>query len=315
MNTNQFTLTGPFSHENLRVFLVHGSDAFDGRRFLTLDQAMDLHAAIVHETGHVGQLAIENLSEQYDLYVQSGDVVKGGRQDRTLGVDFVLPAKSAPTPIPSFCVEQGRWSRRAGESTIAFGSSKEYLASKHLRMAAKYGKSQGAVWSEVANIQKSLSQSIQKQVHSNVSPTSYQLAMEDEDLQKRKGDYLSRFAWLVDDAADAIGYAFVINNQINTADLYGSHDLFRRLWSKLINAAIFEAIAELPRQSEAPREPVTADAIREWFREAETAEVTLREEVPPRVHVETRRSPRSFVFETCDHGLANAVLHRNLVTN
>ncbi len=48
--------------------------------------------------------------------IQAGDVVKGGRQDRTIGVGFVLPAKSGRVPIPSFCVEIGRWHRRAAES-------------------------------------------------------------------------------------------------------------------------------------------------------------------------------------------------------
>lgn len=94
MNINQITVTGPFTHENLYIFLLRGSDALDGSRFIPLDEAMEQKSVIVHETGTVGQLEIENLSELLDLYVQAGDVVKGGRQDRTLGVDFVLPAKS-----------------------------------------------------------------------------------------------------------------------------------------------------------------------------------------------------------------------------
>ena len=94
MNLNSFSVTGPFTHENLSIFLLRGSDAFDGNRFIPLDEALEQKCVIVHETGNVGQLEIENLSEALDLYVQAGDVVKGGRQDRTLGVDFVLPAKS-----------------------------------------------------------------------------------------------------------------------------------------------------------------------------------------------------------------------------
>ena len=87
-------------------------------------------------------MEIENLSEALDLYVQAGDVVKGGRRDRTLGVDFVLPAKSGRVSVPSFCVESGRWHRRAREESGSFSSSKSYLASKKLRMAAKMSKSQ-----------------------------------------------------------------------------------------------------------------------------------------------------------------------------
>ena len=113
MNSNNLTIAGPFTHENLSIFLLRGADAFDGSRFIPLDDAMEQKCVIVHETGEVGQLEVENLSDELDLYIQAGDVVKGGRQDRTLGVDFVLPAKSGRVPIPSFCVESGRWHRRA----------------------------------------------------------------------------------------------------------------------------------------------------------------------------------------------------------
>ena len=47
--------------------------------------------------------------------MQAGDVVKGGRQDRTLTVSLVLPPKSGRIPIASFCVEHGRWSARNAE--------------------------------------------------------------------------------------------------------------------------------------------------------------------------------------------------------
>jgi hypothetical protein len=104
MNLNSLSVAGPFTHENLSIFVLRGADSFDGSRFIPLDEALEQKCVIVHETGNVGQLEIENLSEALDLYVQAGDVVKGGRQDRTLGVDFVLPAKSGRVPVPSFCV-------------------------------------------------------------------------------------------------------------------------------------------------------------------------------------------------------------------
>jgi hypothetical protein len=59
----------------------------------------------------------------------------------------------------------------------------------------------------------------------------------------------------------------------------------------------------------------TADSIREWFSEADRGVVSGRQEVPPRVCVDTRRSEKSVLFDTCDHGLNDAVLHKNLVAN
>lgn len=61
--------------------------------------------------------------------------------------------------------------------------------------------------------------------------------------------------------------------------------------------------------------PVTADSIRDWFDEAGRGEISDRQEVPPRVCVDTRRSEKTVIFDTCDHGLNDAVLHKNLVAN
>ncbi|MEO8351421.1 MAG: DUF6569 family protein [Chthoniobacteraceae bacterium] len=315
MNLNQLEVVGPYTHENLSIFLLAGADTLDGNRFIPLDEALEQKCVTVHETGNVGQLEVENLSELFDLYIQAGDIVKGGRQDRTLGVDFVLPAKSGRVPIPSFCVESGRWHRRADEDAGSFSSSKSYLASKKLRMAAKLSKSQGEVWQKVAEAQEDLSASLDKPLYAAASPTSYQLTVEDEDLQKRKEPYRTAFAKILDDQPRAVGYAFVINGEINTADTYGSGILFRKLWSKLLDAAVLEAIAELRRKPGKKTKPVTAEAIKKWFINAENTAVFDRQEVPPRVRVDTRRGKKSVVFDTCDHGFNDAVLHKNLVAN
>ena len=105
------------------------------------------------------------------------------------------------------------------------------------------------------------------------------------------------------------------NGEINTADAYGSGVLFRKLWSKLLDAAVLEAIGELRRKSEAPPAPVSSEVIQQWFIEAEKAGISGRQEVPPRVRVDTRRGEKTVVFDTCDHGFNDAVLHKNLVTN
>src|SRR5262249_57959614 len=106
-------VTGPIVHENLAIYLIHGESA-SGAVPLTLDEALAKRAVKVHETGNVNQLDIENLSGE-EVFVQSGDIVKGGQQDRVLSVSLLLPAKSGRIPIASFCVEQGRWTARGKE--------------------------------------------------------------------------------------------------------------------------------------------------------------------------------------------------------
>ena len=315
MNAKHITVTGPFTHENLSIFLLRGSDTLDGSRFIPLDQALEQKFVTVHETGTVGQLEVENLSDSFDLYIQAGDVVKGGRQDRTLGVDFVLPAKSGRVPIPSFCVESGRWHRRAEEDAGSFSSAKSSLSNKSLRMAAKMSKCQGEVWAKVAEAQDKLSESLDKNIKACASPSSYLLSVEDDDLLKRKEAYRAALAKIIDDAPDAVGYAFAINGEINTADSYGSGILFRKLWSKLLDAAVLEAISESRRNTKKKTAPVTADSITQWFGEADLSQIFERNEVPPRVRVDTRRTEKTFVFDTCDHAFNDVVLHKNLVMN
>ena len=75
-----------------------------------------------------------------------------------------------------------------------------------------------------------------------------------------------------------------------------------------------EAIAESHRNPKY-RPRVTTDSIRQWFAEADLGQVSDRQEVPPRVRVDTRRSEKSVVFDTCDHAFNDAALHKNLVAN
>ena len=71
------------------------------------------------------------------MYVQSGDIVKGGKQDRVLMVSMVLPPNSGRLPIESFCVEQGRWQARGREDVSRFASADAALPSREAKLAMK----------------------------------------------------------------------------------------------------------------------------------------------------------------------------------
>src|SRR5262245_21909381 len=72
----EFTLTGPYRHANLTVFLIHGKDRFKPGQLLTLQEALEQNKAIVHETGKVNELEVENVSADAEVFIQSGDIVK-----------------------------------------------------------------------------------------------------------------------------------------------------------------------------------------------------------------------------------------------
>ena len=73
-----YRISGPYTHENLSLYLFHGEDRVSGKTFLTLQEALEQKKAIVHETDTVSQLFIENLSPDAELFIQSGEIVKGG---------------------------------------------------------------------------------------------------------------------------------------------------------------------------------------------------------------------------------------------
>ena len=128
-------VSGPIVHENLAIYLVHGKSA-SGPVPLTLDEALGKRAVKVHETGNVNELQIENLGAD-EVFVQSGDIVKGGQQDRVLTVSLILPPKSGRIPIASFCVEQGRWAARGKEDVKTFATASAVVPSREAKLAMK----------------------------------------------------------------------------------------------------------------------------------------------------------------------------------
>jgi hypothetical protein len=154
-----YRLAGPHSHDNLTVFLIRGPETLPGRTFLTLQEALEQNKVVVHETSDVNELAVENLSDE-EVYIQSGEIVKGGQQDRVLQTDLIVSARSGRVPLAAFCVEQGRWAGRGKESAVAFSSSDSMLNTKGLKLANAYSRSQPEVWENVARAQRRLAENV-----------------------------------------------------------------------------------------------------------------------------------------------------------
>src|SRR5260370_42398071 len=111
---DEYRLEGPFTRGNLTVFLIHGKDRIKGQTFITLQEALVQKKVIVRETRSVNELTIQNVSSE-EVYVQSGDIVKGGKQDRMRPVDLILPTRSAKIGISAFCFANGRSTKRGSE--------------------------------------------------------------------------------------------------------------------------------------------------------------------------------------------------------
>lgn len=309
VKASQFTVLPPVTYKNLTIFFIEGPETTPGARLLTLKEALDQKKVIVHETGDVNELTVENLSDDEEIYIQSGDIIKGGRQDRVFETDFVVPKNSGKLPIPAFCVEQGRWRQRSNEASDRFSSSDQSLASKELKLAAKHDKRQEAVWSQVASAQEKLGFAVNASVQSAESASSLQLTLENENVAGAVDSYVTKLGSLLKERPRVIGYAFAINGEINSADVYGSHDLFQKLWPKLLKATATEAVAEHRSEVSAT---VDARAVAALLVENE-GKAASEEQHTPRLTLVKRETEKALTFESYDKGDKSRMIHRNYI--
>jgi hypothetical protein len=303
------TVSAPYIYKNLTVYLIYGKDQMDHKNILTLQEAMEKDLIIVYETSSVNELEVENVSPTYEIFIQSGDIVKGGKQDRVLAVDIILPVKSGRVKISAFCVESGRWTQRKGEDKEKFGSSNDRVVTRDLKLAANLSKSQGEVWKKVAEAQDKLSTNVGTKVNSAVSNSSLQLALENKQVAATTDEYIKKLAAIVDGKTNVVGYAFVINGEVNSADVYASSALFKKLWPKLLRATAVEAVSELTKgQTYIQLKPETVQG----FLDRADSAAAKEEKVNSRVTTVTRDEKDAVVFESRDEK-QKVVLHKSYV--
>ena len=305
----EYKISGPFTHDNLSVFLIHGPSR-SAKNMLTLEEAIDQHKVIVYETRNVNELAVENVSNE-DVFLESGDIVKGGQQDRTLKDDVILPSKSGKVSISSFCVEHGRWTRRGNESVTSFDAATQTVATKQLKMAVKMKADQAEVWNQVAQAQAKLSGRLGGGARSAASPTSFAMTMEAPVVRRSIDGYIQELAGIVNGKSDVVGYAFAIDGKVNSADVYSSHDLFAKLWMKLLRASSVEAVTEY--QPGKKYEPATLSALKAAIRDADSGKASARN-LTDRTEVVVKETSQNVVFETRDRKQNEAWVHRNYMT-
>ena len=259
------------SYKNLTIFLLRSGDVLN-RKYVTLEEAMKSKTIVLHETGSVNELAVDNNSDDY-VFIMAGDMVKGGKQDRTIGEDVVIAPKAKKVPLNSFCVEQSRWRQRGNENVSEFSSSAKMLGNKNLKIAARKEKSQNAVWNEVSSFQTNVGSNIGSDVKSRASASSLQLTLENENLKKTTEDYSKALLPIFTEEKDIAGMAFCVNGSISTIEWFGTVDLFDKLRNKLLESAINEAVFAYDSKTETVNS-ITATDIDDFIKESQKGEVT-----------------------------------------
>ena len=320
---SDFRISGPHTQENLTIFLIHSSRHEMGAKLLTLQEAMEQKKVVVYETGRVNELSIENLSSD-NVYIQAGDMVKGGQQDRVFPTDFLLTSHSGKVPIASFCVERGRWSKRGVEPEMQF-SRADWMAPAKVKAAARDSKNQSDVWNEVSKAQAGLADAVDRMdvapgalsgsgsrsVRAFVAPStmSMQLALESNPVVDATAVYVENLANIVNGQNDVVGYAYVINGKLNSAEVYASNDLFRRMWPKLLKSSAAEAFTE---RGKAGSTGPDIEAVQQTLDSAESAPESSKV-TKGRLSVTKKESGKMLLFETRNQDQDSRWIHRSYV--
>jgi hypothetical protein len=153
----------PVTYETLTVFPVLSSQEAYTAEFETLDAALASGEAVVAEQGEymrrsrngaepavmsssgaqVNQLVLVNRGKK-PLLLLAGEVVSGGKQDRIIGKDRIIPIGAQPLPLDVFCVEHSRWT--SGGATFAAAKT---MVHPTVREQAAVDQDQNKVWAAV----------------------------------------------------------------------------------------------------------------------------------------------------------------------
>jgi len=316
-----YGLTGPRRQGNLAIYLLHDPKAPKGDSdILVLEEAVKSGALKITEKGEgaeVNELQVENTGDK-PVYLQAGDTVKGGQQDRTIAVDLILPPKSGKRSVDAFCVEPGRWHVREGQTStlaasysgasFALAAEPTPVASKEQKLAVRLGKSQEGVWAAGRSVNADLAK-VDPVQRANASPSdSYVEAVENPAVAKKVNETVDALTKIIEGSPDAVGAAFCVNGKLQNLEVYSTPGLFRKLWPKLLRASAVEALSKAPA-AESPAPP-TEQELRTLLADfaGKAGKAELRPDGPV-VRVFDR--DKAVLFDTEHKG---EVLHRQVLT-
>lgn len=261
----------PIRHGNLTIFPVVTAKSHDTQEFLTLDEGLRSGEVVVTESGNaaplirprhshpvimpdgprgggaqVNQLVLINNSKR-PLILLAGEIVTGGKQDRVIGKDRIVPAESDPIDMSVFCVEPGRWTG----ASVNFNSMNAPMAQPAVRGKAMGEKDQAQVWAEVGKTKAQMSETVQVTTEAAAidATSSYARVMQNPGVARQvdsiaepiQQSYQSLIKRLRDQ--NAVGVVVAVNGQIVWADIFASTSLLEKYWPKLVRSYAAEAVA------------------------------------------------------------------------
>lgn len=287
--SSPYKVLDPIRHGNLTVFPVVTAKSYPTGEFLTLDEGLRSGEVVVteagsvqglvrrppspavhHEGGEVNRLVLLNNSKR-PLLLLAGEIVSGGKQDRVIAKDRIVPAESDPIDLGVFCVEPGRWvasSQTFGASESMYGGVAHggpappmaIMAQPSVRSKAMAAKDQQQVWDAVRAQKEAMTvevtaaaPALQTQM---AQVSSYAKVNENKEVRKQvdaiakpiEQNYQGLIRQLRD--RNAVGVVVAVNGRIIWSDIFASTDLLAKYWPKLVRSYASEAVVTRAKQME-----------------------------------------------------------------
>jgi hypothetical protein len=279
----------PVSFKNLTLFpisLVGARQVEDG--YITLDEGIRNGTVVITEKGSaqvaqatqraarpttnqrvvmresgsdsVNQLSLVNRSGK-KLLLLAGEVIVGGRQDRIVEEDLIVPPINVPISLNVFCVEHGRWSQRTASASVGGGgrahapnvverraavvvqqqnapenfSSLGAISHPKLRAAAQDKKEQGEVWKEVS--------ANNARLNTQTSTDTYQEVYNNEQVSATMEQYIGALEKELS-GPNIVGVIVARGGELVWIDKFAGPSLFARYWPKLLKSYVVDALGD-----------------------------------------------------------------------
>jgi hypothetical protein len=272
---SEWRLLDPITYENISVFPVISSISQDTSSFLTLEEGLATGEVLVTERGSTGmarsrdgsviytptpsasvnQLVLINRSNR-PLLLLAGELVSGGRQDRVIGKDRIVPIGAPPLPLDVFCVEHGRWT---GSANFAAANT---IVHPSVRERAAVDQKQTEVWDAVRNgTNARASSDLSAAAPAKIAPSNIQGAIagngrteayEKIYVSNAVGVSIDDFVYEVQRRFAAatsglkgervVGVVVAYGGDVAWSDIFASADLFNHYWNKLLRSYAVEAL-------------------------------------------------------------------------
>lgn len=239
-----------FTFKNLRIYPIKAKENFNEQQknygnYTSLESALKEEKIEISEksingnSDEVNKLFVENKSKD-TIVLLSGEIVKGGKQDRTLSDDIVLLPGKGKIDLDVFCVEQGRWIEK--ENNQVAGKPMEEkkfkmsttIVKPSVRKNAMIAKEQSKVWDKV--------EEVNVKANNTTETSAYTAFDENIDYQKQEKEYLDFYKSKLKNNNSIIGVVAVSGDKVIGCDIFATRNLFENAWTKLLSSYVNEAI-------------------------------------------------------------------------